>query len=100
MKPKSILSYFFIFLLTACISSCTDEKITSPETSDATTRGSQTTIFSNQTVTTNKTVSGTDILSENITVTNNALLVLKGSNSVTINKPFTVNLGSQLQITH
>lgn len=99
MKFKSILFPFYFFLLTICIGSCTDEGLVNSE-EPILTRSTQSTIFSNQTVTVNKTVTGVDLFSENITVTNNSLLVLKGSNSVTINKPFTVNIGSQLQITH
>lgn len=56
------------------------------------------TIFSNQTVTSNRTVTGTDILSENITVSNGAKLILKGSQSITINKPYTIEKGCQLKL--
>lgn len=54
--------------------------------------------FSNRTVTTDETVSGTDIITENITVKNQAKLTFEIDNSVTINGPFTVEYGSELEI--
>lgn len=55
--------------------------------------------FSNQTVRIDRLVTGSEITSTNVTVTNTARLVLQAQ-SVTINKPFTVEKGSKLEITH
>lgn len=54
--------------------------------------------FSNRTVTDDETVSGTDIMTENVTVKNRAKLTFEIDNSVTINGPFTVEYGSELEI--
>lgn len=54
--------------------------------------------FNNKTVSSNQTVVGWIIQSENVTVTNNAKLTYDAGESVTINTPFTVNSGSQLEI--
>lgn len=56
------------------------------------------TVFSNRTVSTDTTVSGTDIISDNVTVNNGAKLTFVISNSITINGPFTVESGSELEI--
>ena len=56
--------------------------------------------FSNQTVSTNKTVSGSDITSTNITVNNRAKLIFNFTNSITINKPFTVEQGAQIEFNY
>lgn len=53
--------------------------------------------FSNQTVSANKTVSGSDINSTNVTVNNRAKLIFNFTNSITINKPFTVEQGAQIE---
>ena len=87
MKKKIILTAGFVL---AIIIGCTNDEIIPIEGSDVLTRAVAQTIFSNQTVTSNRTVTGTDILSENITVSNGAKLILKGSQSITINKPYTI----------
>ena len=93
MKKKIILTAGFVL---AIIIGCTNDEIIPIEGSDVLTRAVAQTIFSNQTVTSNRTV----ILSENITVSNGAKLILKGSQSITINKPYTIEKGCQLEITH
>lgn len=55
--------------------------------------------YSNKTVSSNYTFLGNNIFSENVTVTNNAILTLKCKQSVTINLPFTVNAGTQFIMT-
>ena len=97
MKKKIILTAGFVL---AIIIGCTNDEIIPIEGSDVLTRAVAQTIFSNQTVTSNRTVTGTDILSEHITVSNGAKLILKGSQSITINKPYTIEKGCQLEITH
>jgi len=59
---------------------------------------SETTIFSNKTVTSNQIVAGRIIQSEDVTVTGGAKLTFAATEQLTINKPFTINLGSQLEI--
>lgn len=54
--------------------------------------------FNNQTVSSNQTITGWVIQSENVTVTNGAKLTFNAGESVTINTPFTVNAGSQIDI--
>ncbi|WP_455668940.1 S8 family peptidase [Phocaeicola sp.] len=56
--------------------------------------------FSNQTVSTNKTVSGSDIISTNVTVNNHAKLIFNFTNSITITKPFTVEQGAQIEFNY
>ncbi len=83
------------------LAGCTSELVSlgeTPATRAAIIAGQ--TIFSNQIVRVDKMVSGTDIYSENVTVTNGALLILKGSNSVVINRPFTVDSGSKIEISN
>lgn len=55
--------------------------------------------YCDRTVSSSITYTGGNILSKNVSVTNNAKLTLRGAYSVTINTPFTVNQGSQLEIT-
>lgn len=55
--------------------------------------------FCDRIVSSSITYIGGNILSKNVAVTNNAKLTLRGAYSVTINTPFTVNQGSQLEIT-
>ena len=57
-----------------------------------------TTNFTNQTVTANRTITGCEINVQNVTVQNNAKLTLDAENVTTINGPFEVKLGSQLEI--
>lgn len=57
------------------------------------------TLFNNQSVTQNTTIAGWIIQSKNVDVSNNANLYFKVGESLTINAPFTVNAGSQLEIT-
>lgn len=54
--------------------------------------------FSNRIVNASTTVTGCKIASQSVTVTNGAKLTLSGREEVTINPPFTVNAGSQLEI--
>lgn len=58
----------------------------------------QTTDYSNKTVNTTTTVTCNNITSSNVTVSNGATLILKGSQSVILNPPFTVNTGSKLEL--
>ena len=97
MKKKSILITAFALVI---VIGCTNDGVIPIEESNVLTRAVTQTIFSKQTVTSNRTVTGTDILSENITVSNGAKLILKGSQSITINKPYTIEKGCQLEITH
>ena len=97
MKKKSILITAFALVI---VIGCTNDGVIPIEESNVLTRAVTQTIFSNQTVTSNRTVTGTDILSENITVSNGAKLILKGSQSITINNPYTIEKGCQLEITH
>lgn len=57
------------------------------------------TFYTNQTVFSSYIFSGNNILSENVTVLNNASLTLKGTQSVTIKGPFTVNVGGRFMMT-
>jgi hypothetical protein len=55
--------------------------------------------FTNQTVTSNTTVTSCgDLNVQNVTVTNNAKLTLDAANTTTVNGPFEVQSGSQLEI--
>lgn len=56
-------------------------------------------VFNDKTVSSNQTVAGWIIQSQNVTVTNGAKLTFSAGQSTTINMPFTVNSGSQLEIT-
>ncbi len=57
-----------------------------------------TTNFVNQTVTTNTTVNGCDVNVQNVNVQNNAKLTIDAQNNATINGPFEVQIGSELEI--
>jgi len=57
-----------------------------------------TTNFANQTVNSNQTVSGCDIKVQNVTVSNNSKLIINAQRNITINGPFEVQLGSQLEV--
>jgi len=57
-----------------------------------------TTNFVNQTVTTNTTVNGCNVNVQNVTVQNNAKLTIDAQNDATINGPFEVQIGSELEI--
>lgn len=95
-KTFTILTAFvFIFII-----GCTNDEIIPTEGNNVLTRATPQTIFSNQVVTSNKTVTGTDILSENVTVSKGAKLTLKASQSITINKLYTIEKGCELEITH
>ena len=54
--------------------------------------------FNDRTVSSDQTVSGWVIQSENVTVTNGAKLTFKAGEAVVINSPFTINAGSQLEM--
>ncbi|MDL2308024.1 hypothetical protein LJC53_00355 [Bacteroidales bacterium OttesenSCG-928-C03] len=57
-----------------------------------------TTNFINQTVNANRLVSGCNIYSRNVTVINNAKLIIDALREVTIERDFEIPLGSQLEI--
>jgi len=57
-----------------------------------------TTNFVNQTVMTNTTVNGCNINVQNVNVQNNAKLTIDAQNDATINGPFEVQIGSELEI--
>lgn len=57
-----------------------------------------TTNFINQTVTTNTTVNGCNVNVQNVNVQNNAKLTIDAQNDATINGPFEVKIGSELEI--
>lgn len=57
-----------------------------------------TTNFINQTVTTNTTVNGCSVNLQNVKVQNNAKLTIDAQNETTINGPFEVQIGSELEI--
>lgn len=97
MKRIFTLLTAFVFIF---ITGCTNDEIIPTEGNDVLTRAISQTIFSNQTVTSDKIVTGTDILSENVTVSNGAKLTLKASQNITINKPYTIEKGCQLEIIH
>ncbi|CCZ49323.1 MAG TPA: hypothetical protein K8W02_08420 [Mediterranea massiliensis] len=98
MKRKlAILSV--ICTATIALNSCSEETENIYNEPALTRTASEATVtFSNRTVTTDETVSGTDIITENITVKNQAKLTFEIDNSVTINGPFTVEYGSELEI--
>ena len=54
--------------------------------------------FTNQTITANRTIAGCVINVQNVTVQNNAKLTIDATDLTTINGPFEVKLGSQLEI--
>lgn len=56
--------------------------------------------FTDQSVSSSKTVAGSDIYSSDVTVTNGSKLTFVASSSVTINKSFSIEKGSQLEISH
>ncbi len=55
--------------------------------------------YTDKTVSASFIFSGNNILTRSITVTNNAKLTFRANKSVTINSPFTINQGAQLEIT-
>lgn len=61
---------------------------------------SSTVQFNNQTVSIDKTVSGSEIISANVTVNNRAKLIFNFTNSITINAPFTVEQGAQIEFNY
>ena len=54
--------------------------------------------FTNQTVTTNTTVEGCEVIVKDVTVTNNATLILEGERSVKISGPFKAESGTELKM--
>ncbi|WP_321331288.1 hypothetical protein [uncultured Bacteroides sp.] len=100
MKIKSIFLGISLVFLHLAIGGCSDEKIENPNMTLTRSVKNINTDYNDQTVTSNLTVSAIDLVATNITVTNNAKLTLKGSNSVTINKLFTVEAGCQLEISN
>ena len=55
--------------------------------------------YTDKTVSSSFVFSGNNILTRNVTVTNSAKLTFRANKSVTINSPFTINQGAQLEIT-
>lgn len=55
--------------------------------------------YTNKTVSSSFVFSGNNILTRNVTVTNSAKLTFRANKSVTINSPFTINQGAQLEMT-
>ena len=55
--------------------------------------------YTDKTVSSSFIFSGNNILTRNVTVTNSAKLTFRANKSVTINSPFTINQGAQLEIT-
>lgn len=55
--------------------------------------------FINRTVSSNYIVSGWQVYTQNITVSNSSLLTINFGKQLTINPPFTINSGSQISIT-
>lgn len=76
----------------------TDNKIilnvTKPDTGDIT----HDAFYTDKTVAYSIIFSGNNILAQNVTVTNNAKLTFRANNSVTIDSPFTIHQGAQLEI--
>ena len=62
------------------------------------TAGGEIVTFNDKTVSSTQSVTGWIIMSKNVTVTNGAKLTFNAGESVTINTPFTVNAGSQIEI--
>ena len=62
------------------------------------TAGGEIVTFNDKTVSSTQSVTGWIIMSKNVTVTNGAKLTFNAGESVTINTPFTVNEGSQIEI--
>lgn len=54
--------------------------------------------FNDKTVSTDQNITGWNISSKNVTITNGAKMIFNAGESVTINTPFTVNAGSQIDI--
>ena len=55
--------------------------------------------YTDKTVSSSFIFSGNNILTRNVTVTNSAKLTFRANKSVTINSPFTINQGAQLEMT-
>lgn len=87
-------------LFTSVIMGCSDSTIVSGESmktlESRSARG--VVVFSNQTVSSDEFVAGTEVLSENVTVTNGAKLTFQIKQSIVINPPFTVDGGSEIDI--
>lgn len=62
------------------------------------TAGGKIVTFNDKTVSSTQSVTGWIIMSKNVIVTNGAKLTFNAGESVTINTPFTVNAGSQIEI--
>lgn len=98
MKNKVIGSILLLSVM-VIIGSCADDGLTSePISGNLATRSVYSTSFTDQVVSSDQIVRGTDVYTKNVEVTGDALLLLQGSNSVTIEPPFVVNAGAQLEI--
>lgn len=95
MKNKVIGSILLLSVM-VIIGSCADDGLTSEPI--LATRSVYSTSFTDQVVSSDQIVRGTDVYTKNVEVTGDALLLLQGSNSVTIEAPFVVNAGAQLEI--
>lgn len=100
MKLKFILYITALLFAINSISGCAESEIVGTETPDVDTRSLRSTTFSNQIVNSDRTITDTEIITTNVTVTNGAKLTLKASQGVTINQPYTIEKGCQLEITH
>lgn len=91
-----------LFLCLASITSCSEnmEEIDGQIDDGPTTRALSDTSFNNRTVTSNTFISGGNIFTQNVSVSNGATLTFYFERSITINAPFTVNSGSQLTLTY
>lgn len=87
-------------LFSVVIVGCSDSTIVSDEsTKNVDSRSARgVVVFSNQTVSSDEFVAGTEVLLENVTVINRAKLTLQGKQSIVINPPFTVDGGSEIDI--
>lgn len=98
---KKTFKLIGIALILLGVASCAADDIPLEETSNPTTRAllMGPTEFSNQTVSIDRLITGSEITSTNVSVVGGARLVLQAQ-VVTISKPFTVEKGSKLEITH
>lgn len=99
MKRFTLL-YIVMTLGGYAMMSCSDSDIISDDVEKQTTRSITDDIiyFQNKSVSTNETVSGGTIQVSDVTVTNKAKLSLMGTKTVIIDKSFTVEADSQLEI--
>lgn len=98
MKSK-IIGCALLLSVIVVMGSCADDGLVPTAiTEELATRSVYSTSFTDQVVSSDQIVRGTDVYTKNVEVTGNALLILQGSNSVTIEAPFTINTGALLEI--